>query len=615
MGLFKRLKQGAGSIATRHLRFFLLFISLPVLVMLALFGFLFRRQFVAMTTEQRKLTLQRHAASIDVDLRGMSIIASSLIHNAALMERSRAFVRAATSDQRYLVSSDMEKIFNTYSLLSRQLVGFHVIFNGESVPFVSRNYAGISLSAAGIASCVAAAEESPGLIAFPGSLNFSHGQPAEVSAGWYIVSLAVAPPRNTYNTGVRTLVVSFVINPLMDFIRQRNSPMNAGRDISSSFLTGRDGVVLASSDTGLVGSDISEVERVYKKSYVVISAPVESSGWTLVEAINIRSLTQPINTILYILYIAVTVIALFFIRYNAFFFASIFTPLKTLSAKMETVANGDFSARAPASNYTELNKISESFNYMVEEISKLTGAIKEEQKERVRTEIEALRYQLNPHFLCNALNAIRMMAIITKNDAIRKMSAALMMITEDTLAREDTVYSLEHELDILDNYVYIMKVRYGDTFELIRDVDNSLLNLGVPSMILQPLVENAILHGFHGLSRPGTIVVSAALPAGATPDGETPGLIISVRDNGNGMSGETLAGIFEGGRRDHHGLSKIGLYNVRRRIMLAYGSAYTVEAASYPGEGTVVTLLLPVQETARYESRAAPPGREGEALC
>jgi len=302
-----------------------------------------------------------------------------------------------------------------------------------------------------------------------------------------------------------------------------------------------------------------------------------------------------------------TIIVLFFIRYNAFFFARLLSPLKILISKMEEVGSGNFSVKAENSSYIELNKISESFNYMVEKISLLTEAIKEEQTERRRSEIEALRYQLNPHFLCNALNAIRMMALITKNDSITKMSQALMMITEDTLAREDTVYSLEHELYILENYVYIMKVRYGDTFELIRDVDSPLLELGIPSMILQPLVENAILHGFSGFSRPGHIVVSAAL--------EDSNLVISVKDNGNGIPEETLNGIFEsdksggelrlgpaassGGR----GLSRIGLYNVRRRIVLSYGSNYGVNVVSYPGEGTVVTLTLPVQKTEGHESR------------
>jgi two-component system sensor histidine kinase YesM len=142
-----------------------------------------------------------------------------------------------------------------------------------------------------------------------------------------------------------------------------------------------------------------------------------------------------------------------------------------------------------------------------------------------------------------------------------------------------------------------MQVRYGNTFELYKDVDNSLLNLGVPSMILQPLVENSILHGFHGLTGPGTIVVSASL--------QEDSLVISVRDNGKGMSAEILANVLNdaGGESGRTGLSRIGLYNVHRRIMLSYGNAYGLDVASYPGDGTVVTLKLPVQETERYESR------------
>ena len=150
----------------------------------------------------------------------------------------------------------------------------------------------------------------------------------------------------------------------------------------------------------------------------------------------------------------------------------------------------------------------------------------------------------------------------------------------------------------MDNYVYVMQVRYGSTFELIKDVDNSLLGIGVPSMILQPLVENAILHGFNELSKPGVIVVSAAIQDGT--------LVITISDNGNGMSAEILANVFSDDKAAHTkggGLSRIGLHNVRRRIILSYGTDYGMEVASYPGEGTAVTLKLPLQKPERHESR------------
>jgi two-component system sensor histidine kinase YesM len=587
-----RLRQAEHhSITTWHLVFFLLFIALPVLVILTLFAFLLRYQTITNTKNQRELTLKQRASGINVELQNMSIIASSLIHNTTMRERSIAFINAETMEQRYLAFSEIDRIFQTHSILSRQLIGFYMILEGEDFPIVSRNFAGINLSEEEINAFVEMADNSRGIIAIPDFLNFSYGQ----QSGWYIVSLVVSPQLGGSPTGVRSLIVSFVINPLVDFVRQSSTTVSA-LNTSDYFVTGKSGKILASNDTDIIGESISAVPERYGKSRIIIEAPVEISGWTLTEAINIRSLTRPSDIILYILYLALIIIILFFIRYNTFFFARILNPLKHIIAKMETVGNGDFSVRAESGSFVELNKMSESFNYMVEKISILTEAIKEEQRERTRTEIEALRYQLNPHFLCNALNAIRMMAIITKNDSIRKMSAALMMITEDTLAREDTVYSLEHELHILENYVYVMQVRYGNTFELIKDVDNSLLNFGVPSMILQPLVENSILHGFHGLPRPGTIVVSATVREGA--------LIISVRDNGNGMSTENLTGIFnDAGKGRHTGLSRIGIFNVNRRIILSYGNAYGLEVASYPGEGTVVTLKLPVQQTERHDSR------------
>jgi sensor histidine kinase YesM len=560
-------------------------------VILAFFALFFRYRIVEITKNQREIVLRQYASSIDIELQSMSIIASSLIHHTTLMDRSMALMNAKTAEQRYFISSEIEKIFQNYFILLRQLAGFYLILENRDTPLVFRNYAGIILSDEEVGAYMEMADANRGVISIPDILNFSYGQ----QSSWYIASLVVCPVQGGRATGIRSLVVSFVMNSLQDFVRWNSSVETASPTPSDYFLSGRNGKILASGDTSLIGMEIAGIVTRYGKSRLIIEAPVESSGWTLIEAINIRSLTKPLDIILYILYFTVIIIVLFFIRYNTFFFARILTPLRHMIVKMESVGNGDFSVRAESGSFIELNKISESFNYMVEKISMLTEVIKEEQRERIKTEIEALRYQLNPHFLCNALNALRMMAIITRNDAIKKMSTALMMITEDTLAREDTVYSLEHELHILDNYIYIMQVRYGNTFELIKDVDNSLLNLGVPSMILQPLVENAILHGFHGLSRPGVIVISAVLQENT--------LIISVRDNGNGMDEQTLADVFNDKKASHRGLSRIGLYNVRRRVMLSYGPLYGVEVTSYPFEGTVVTLMLPVQETERHESR------------
>jgi sensor histidine kinase YesM len=581
------------SIASRHIRSFLIFIALPVLIFIVGSGSIFRQEIIDMTAAQRDAAINTIAESINAELERMSIVASSLIHNRTLMNRSLEYVETESLEQRYEISFALDEIFNTYFLLSKQLAAYYLYFTDQSTPFVSRNYYGVNLSPASAANYSALASMTPGSVIFPDSLASNNDEPV-------MVSLAVAPPiRADHNTGVGTLVIAFLMNELNDFIQQKRvGGITSAEYISHTFLAGRNGIILAASDPSSIGLSFADVQGNFGRSYIVRQSPIHASGWTLIEAISIRSLTQRVDIIINALSIAVLIIVLLFVGYNIFFFRRILKPLNIVISKMAEVGKGDFSVKVPASSFAEINRLNESFNFMVTEIDSLTEAIKTEQKERLKTEIDVLRYQLNPHFLCNTLNSIRMMALITKNDAIQKMSTALMTITEDTLGREDTICSLERELRNLDSYVYIMKVRYGETFEFIRDVDSSLLSLGIPSMILQPIVENAILHGFRGSPKsgtPGTIVVSASLNKDE--------LILEVRDDGKGMSGEVLDALFNDEVQTKKGFSKIGLSAVKRRIQLSYGSPYTLNVVSYPGEGTVVTLILPILEASEYGSR------------
>jgi two-component system sensor histidine kinase YesM len=553
MNIFSLKNKKPYSIAAKHLQLFLFFVAVPVLFVLIFSGFLFRQQLVNMIYLRQEAALRQYAEGIDTELQSMAIIASSLIHNKSLGNYTRELTDFPA--RRYLFSSEIERILNTHLLLSRELAGFYISFIDDSPPMVLRNFAGINLSFDDIKALTEMAETRPGLIVFSDTFNVS----LNGSGNRQIVSLAVSPPRDfAAFSGIKTLIVSFVVTRLVDFVRQRHLESNSSRYISDSFLIGKDGIVLVSNKPELIGMDIGEIEGSFRKSSIIMKTPLATTGWILMEAVNIRSLTRQVNNILYALYIAISLIIFFFIRYNSFFFARILSPL--------------------------------------------LDEIKNEQKERLKSEIEALRYQVNPHFLGNTLNTIRMMAIITKNDSIKKMTTALMALLDDVLTRKDTVSSLEHELRNLDNYIYIMKVRYGDIFEYLTDVDISLLGLGVPSMILQPLVENAILHGFHepaagtamspAAGKTPTIVVSASRKG--------PVLSVSVRDNGRGIDDGGSTALFSETSAGKDSV-RIGLSNVRKRITLAYGPPYDVDVFSLPGEGTVVTLTLPVMDAGVFQ--------------
>jgi len=123
-------------------------------------------------------------------------------------------------------------------------------------------------------------------------------------------------------------------------------------------------------------------------------------------------------------------------------------------------------------------------------------------------------------------------------------------------------------------------------------------------MILQPIVENAIIHGLHGLSRPGTITVAASRTEGT--------LRLEVRDNGFGMKSEQVERLFEEGSSADRGLNRIGLYNIRRRILLLCGGEYDIRVWSFPDEGTVVSITLPILEPSDVRERYGSPGESRE---
>jgi two-component system sensor histidine kinase YesM len=580
-----RLYRGQSrTIAARHFSSFFLLIAAPTFVVILFSGYLFRQEIVRLTTEQRYGALEQTASGIESGLQEFSLIASALVHDRSLMDKTLEYVDARTDDRRYVINFSLDSIFNRYFILTKQLGAFHVIFSDGSGPYVCRNFAGIRFSRNELDTIAVEGSRNPGFVQIldtikPGAESYSDRP---------VVSLVINPARSAdEKTGIRSLFLSFDLSELADFIDQRNDvSRNNGKYVSCSTLVGRNGLVLASSDHSLVGKDYSAVKKTLGRKFLIIERRVDASQWTIVEAINLRTLTQNVDRFMLYTYLAIIIISALFLWYNTLFFAQIVNPIKAIVREMDTVAKGNFSARVEPCEFQELNKLGDAFNLMVAEIDLLTAEIKSEQKERLKAEIEALRYQLNPHFLCNTLNSIRMMATIAKNDAIKKMTSALMTITEDNLGRDDMVYSLARELRNIDSYVYIMKVRYGDSFDFFKDVDSSLLALGVPSMILQPLVENAILHGLHGLPRPGAITVAASR--------DEDSLRIEVRDNGFGMTAERVERVFDEASVSGRGLNRIGLYNVRRRLLLLYGGKYDVQVSSYPGEGTVVLVTLPI---------------------
>ena len=207
------------------------------------------------------------------------------------------------------------------------------------------------------------------------------------------------------------------------------------------------------------------------------------------------------------------------------------------------------------------------------------------QKEKYQEELLALQSQMNPHFLMNTLNTLKVMAVTARFDGMRDMVTALENILAAVLNRDGGFYRVSDEISVLNSYIYIMQFRYLDSFEVKMDIAPETLNCKVPKLLLQPVVENSITHGFDGLDEQiGEITVTGFI--------EGDRLIFEVTDNGQGMDEQTIEAVLKGEKRSGH--RSIGVSNTHRRLRLNFGESYGVQIQSEKGKYTKVRLNLPV---------------------
>ncbi|MFC3803017.1 sensor histidine kinase [Cohnella sp. GCM10012308] len=249
----------------------------------------------------------------------------------------------------------------------------------------------------------------------------------------------------------------------------------------------------------------------------------------------------------------------------------------------------------------EIVEMNDTFISVMYEIERLIEEASRQERQKKEAEIRVLQNQLSPHFLHNTLNSIRWMAMIQKQDNIKETVDSLNRLLTYALRGGGGPVPLGTEVEMLRSYVTIQKVRYQH-FGFESRVPQALEAALVPKFLLQPLIENALLHGLADADRPGEISVEAAT-AGRT-------LVLTVSDNGVGMSPERHAAVVasldggDGRSRPEEGGARIGLRSVHERVQLHYGAQYGLRVASAPGEGATLTIRLPLQREEGGEADA-----------
>ncbi len=214
---------------------------------------------------------------------------------------------------------------------------------------------------------------------------------------------------------------------------------------------------------------------------------------------------------------------------------------------------------------------------------RITQKLEEQARLLLEARLDALQRQINPHFLFNTLNSITSL-IRSKPELAREMIIKLANILRILLKEREAFVPFAEELAFTDDYLDIEVIRFGEKLHVVKEIAPDTLNVVVPSMLLQPLLENSIKHGLEPRISGGTVTLRSRL----TPEGR---LLIEVEDDGVGMdSSRPVAGNLA---RPGTG---IGMKNVRERMEVLYGEAGEVEIESRPGRGTKVTLVMPVMD-------------------
>ncbi|GGA23756.1 sensor histidine kinase [Paenibacillus physcomitrellae] len=327
-----------------------------------------------------------------------------------------------------------------------------------------------------------------------------------------------------------------------------------------------------------------EDESTGEKRIITIKT-VNPTGWRVVGvsyADEIMTTKKDLSTFIFrFLIIAIALVLLISVVVSY----KIAQPIRKLERSVKRIESGDFRTLVPVSGPYEVEQLFKRFNLMLRRIRELMDQIIHEQEAKRKSELDALQAQINPHFLYNTLNAMTRLAEMGRSDEVVTTITSLSKFFRISLSQGNNIIPLRDELEHVRHYLVIQKIRFKNKFEFEIEASEEALACSCLKLILQPLAENAVYHGIEVLAETGHIHIRAEVVDDR--------LVITLQDNGIGMTEEVLKGILNGEKRVKGSGSGVGVHNVHERIRLYYGPDYGLSYESELEEGTTVTITLP----------------------
>jgi len=326
--------------------------------------------------------------------------------------------------------------------------------------------------------------------------------------------------------------------------------------------------------------------RLGNDSYLATFTKIRQADWYIVALIRFDYLYSESVNLLYNIFIIGICFLLFALFLNYIMSKSIVTPIRQLVHGINSFKNGELDISIDDKHNDEFSELNNSFNEMTTEIKRLIQDIKNQERQKKELEIRALQAQVNPHFLSNVLNTVSYIASIKKEDNIVKLVDSIVNLLNGCMKNDNSHITVEEEMSLLKSYITMQEYRLFGRFSVEFNIDSSVLSCLVPRFLLQPILENALIHGIEPSCKKGLIVIKGF------KQGDR--LYFSITDNGIGMSQEQIDLLLQSD--DHNRnfrLHGIGIANTQDRIKLLYGPKYGLEINSVKGVFTTVNICLP----------------------
>ncbi|MEC0330578.1 sensor histidine kinase [Paenibacillus macerans] len=345
---------------------------------------------------------------------------------------------------------------------------------------------------------------------------------------------------------------------------------------------------------GRAAAETAFILRDDGKPLLVAEQSIALNGWRLILTQPYQEATVNISSIFNRVFLFQIISFIVFMAMLIVLVRTFTRPLVRLGKAASAVQRGNLEVRSGVRGNDEIGRLGLLFDQMLDRVKQMIAEISTTQARKRTAELKMLQAQINPHFLFNVLNSIRMKVMKHGDLESGKMIGSLSTLLRMTISREEDEITLHEEIELVSHYVRLMNLRQKQEVTLELAVAPEAFLVKVPRLILQPLVENALIHGLT--QQAGVIRIAASM--------EQDGLLLTVADNGAGMEEAKLEATLrrmndagaapeQAGIKPKGHFSGMGLHNVMERMRLRFGSMFHVEIRSEPGLGTVIEMYIP----------------------